>query len=94
MKSVITKFEVVEENVTLAVTPYRAEIKGKFDPRVKVERVQDLNKGGYYVVVQVPAGVVALSTMDALARRVSADARVLTNMPGRGVHVRTYRINP
>lgn len=94
MKSVITKFEVVEENVSLAVTPYRVEIKGKYDPRVKVERVQDLIKGGYLVMVQAPAGLLALSTMDALARRVDPGARAVSNLPGKSVHLRGYRINP
>lgn len=92
MKSVITKFEVIEENVSLAVTPYRAEIQGKFDPRVKVQKVQDLKKGGYYVQVQVPKGKLALSTMDALARRVHPSARVLNDLPGVSVHVRTYTV--
>lgn len=92
MKSVITKFEVVEDNVTLAVTPYRVEVKGIRDPRLKVERVQDLKNGGYYVLVQAPAGMLALSTMDAIARRVDPKARALSNMAGKTVHVRIYSV--
>lgn len=91
-KSVITKFEVNEENVSLAKTPYHVEISGRFDPRLKVERVQDLLKGGYYVYIQAPAGVLAVSTLDAVARRVDPKARALSNMPGKTLHLRVYRI--
>jgi hypothetical protein len=95
-KSVITKFEVNEEISGLEVTRYDVEIRGAKVHGLKVERVQDLHVGGYRITVEAPDGVLPLSTMDALARRVDASATVRVNGklsgPGFVRHHRSYGI--
>ena len=94
MKSVITKFEVLTDEVTLDRTPYAVEIRGQAMPSVKVVRVQNLTVGGYTIYVEVPKvngrPILAVSTMDALARRVSPVATVYGGNKGGEVLRRVY----
>lgn len=96
MKSVITKFEVNEEVSGLGTTRYDVEIKGKPVHGLKVERVQDLNLGGYRINVEAPVEALAVSTMDALARRVDSRSKVRVNGrlsgPGFVRHFRSYGV--
>lgn len=94
MKSVITKFEVIADEVTLEQTRYVVEIKGQAMPLVKVTKVQDLVHGGYTIRVEVPKvdgrAILADSTMDALARRVDPNAKVYGGNKRGMVKVRVY----
>lgn len=94
MKSVITGFEVITEEVTLERTPYAVEIRGEAMPAVKVTKVQNLTMGGYTIWVEVPKvdgrPILAVSTMDALARRVKPDARAYGGNKGGAVLRRVY----
>ena len=94
MKSVITKFEVLADEVTLDRTPYAVEVKGQAMPSVKVVRVQNLTMGGYTIWVEVPKvdgrPILAVSTMDALARRVAPGAKVYGGNKGGAVLRRVY----
>jgi len=89
MKSVITRLEADNENMTLGSTPYVLELKDKPEPRVKVRKVQDLNKGGFEVQIEAPADI-AVSTLDAIARRLIPQARVKVAGKNHATIIRYY----
>lgn len=77
MKSVITKLEVSERWID--TVKYDLEIHGAPVPNVIVEKRTDMENGFESVLIQVPIvdgkPVLAVSTMDAIARRVMPSAR-------------------
>ena len=76
------------DNMTLGVTPIKVELKGAPEPRVKVEKLQDLTRGGYSVKITAPLDV-AVSTLDAIARRVLPGSKV--TVAGKGpARIRHY----
>jgi hypothetical protein len=89
MKSVITALVPDLDNMLLGITPFKLELKGKPEPRVRVEKIQDMENGGFTVRIVAPADV-ALSTLDAIARRVVPDARVYAGNKGGPTKVRLY----
>lgn len=87
--SVITSLAPNTEDATFGRTPYRLEIKGAPAHGVRVTELLDPNTGKRTVEVIVPApeGVpaLALSTMDAVARRILDGARVALKSQGTAV---------
>lgn len=92
MKSVITKFEIDPEMVLLGSTRYVVEIRGEVVPNLVVEKNLNTENGHVTVRVQVPRGTVAVSTMDALARRVDPTARAYAGNKGGASQVRLYAV--
>lgn len=98
MKSVITKFEAKESERVIdkgfVRTPYALEVRGAAVPNALVYSLLDMDTGALTVTVQVPKEggkpVLALSTMDALARRVKPDARAYAGNKGGAAVVRRY----
>jgi hypothetical protein len=97
MKSVITKLEA---NLTERVmergfvrTPYTLEVRGAKVPNALVHEVLDMETGAIRITVQSPLvdgkPVLALSTMDAIARRVKPGVKAYVSQ-GRMVLVRRY----
>lgn len=84
--SVITKLEANTEDATLGRTPYRLEIKGAPAYGVRVTELMDPNTGQKTVELVVPAPdgspALPLPTMDAVARRIKAGARVVAKANG------------
>lgn len=90
MAKVITAVIKDTDNIGLNTVPFIAIIGGKRSNRVKIERKAD--NGAVTIVIQTPAADgLALSTLDALARRVEPQRtiRVLSNVKGH-LHIRTY----
>jgi hypothetical protein len=85
---VVTGIREDLDNMTLGVTPIKVELKGKPAPFVKVEKIQDLTRGGYSVKITAPLEV-AVSTLDAIARNVLPGAKV--TLAGKGpARIRHY----
>jgi hypothetical protein len=85
---VVTALTPDTDNMTLGVTPFKVELKGKPAPHVKAEKVQDLQKGGFSVKITAPLEV-PVSTLDAIARGLKAGARVV--LAGKGpARIRHY----
>lgn len=85
---VVTALVEDTDNLLVGMTPIKVELKGKPAPHVKVEKIQDLNKGGFSVKVVAPL-TVAVSTLDAIARRVIPGATV--TLAGKGAaRIRHY----
>lgn len=85
---VVTALIPDTDNLLVGVTPFKVELKGQPAPYVKVEKVQDLNKGGFTVKITAPLKV-AVSTLDAIARNVIPGAKV--TVAGKGpARIRHY----
>lgn len=97
MKSVITSLEPNREEMLLGFTPYRLEIKGEPEPRVKVTEIRDIETGKATVriVAMAAAGtpVQALSTLDAIARKILPGARVTARLHGSAAFSRFYAVD-
>jgi hypothetical protein len=78
---VVTALTEDLDNLLMGVTPFKVELKGKPAPHVKVEKLQDLNRGGFSVKITAPLEV-AVSTLDAIARRVIPEAKVTVSGKG------------
>jgi hypothetical protein len=94
MKSVITALEPNRDEMLLGFTPYRLEIKGEPETRVKVTEIRDITTGKATVriVAMAAAGtpVQAVSTLDAIARRILPNARVTARLHGSAAFSRFY----
>lgn len=94
--SVITLLEPNTDEMLLGQTPYKLEIKGAPEPRVKVTELMDLNTGTKTVriIARASQGVpaLALSTMDAIARRILPNARVKASGKGHSGMHREYAV--
>ncbi|UDL16712.1 hypothetical protein SEA_ATUIN_319 [Arthrobacter phage Atuin] len=84
----ITAIRENTEDATLGVLPYEIEIRGQFEPSVKVVRTMDLETGSMSVSVQTPVAdgkpLLSLSAMDQVARRILPGARVLMSSKAHG----------
>jgi len=91
---VITNLVVDTDAMTLGVWPFKVELKGKPEPRLKVRKLQDLSTGELTVSIEAPVvdgkPIVAVSTMDTIARRVLDGARVYAGNKGGTVRYRRY----
>lgn len=85
---VVTALIEDRDNMTLGELPIKVELKGQPAPLVKVVKLQDLNKGGFTVKITAPLDV-AVSTLDAIARRVIPNSKV--TLAGKGpARIRHY----
>ena len=89
--SVITNLVPDYDEMLLGATPYKLEIKGEPEPRVRVTELMDLETGTKTVriIAKASEGVpaLALSTLDAIARRILPNARVKATGKGTaGMH--------
>lgn len=96
--SVITALVPDTENMTMGVTPFKLEIKGSPEPRVKATKFID-TETGKVTKIRITAlaadGVPAqpLSTLDAVARRLLPNARVTAANKGRAQFYREYAVS-
>lgn len=94
MKSVITRFEENTSEQMLGKMPYIVEVRGQRVPNLRVEKLTDIESGAVTVLVEVPKSdgraILAVSTMDALARRVKPDARAYAGNKHGAVARRMY----
>lgn len=94
MKSVITKLEARTEDQTYGRIPYDVEIKGERPANVVVAKLPKLSAEAQTLVeITTPVGSLALSTMDAIARRILPDARHLVTYAGASARRRVYASN-
>lgn len=94
MKSVITKLEARTEDQTYGRIPYDVEIKGAKPANVVVALLPKLSPETQKLVeITAPAGQLANSTSDAIARRIMPDARVLETYVGKSAQRRVYASN-
>lgn len=98
MKSVITKLEARTEDQTYGRIPYDVEIKGEAPANVVVAKLPKLSAATQTLVeITTPlvggSPLLALSTMDAIARRILPDAKVLTSYSGASARRRVYASN-
>lgn len=94
MKSVITKLVARTEDQTYGRIPYDLEIKGSKPANVTVAKLPKINETGQTLVeITTPEGALALSTMDAIARRILPDARHLITYNGKAARRRVYATN-
>lgn len=96
--SVITALAPITEDATWTETPYALEIKGQPERRVTVKRILDADTGKRVVRIATlaPSGipVVALPTLDQIARRIIPGARVQPNtVKGTATLIREYAAN-
>lgn len=84
------------EEASLNLTPYTVTVAGKPEPRVQAVRVVSALTGAVTIQLTVPvidgSPLLALSTMDATARRISPTARVAHNRKGSRLHIREYAV--
>lgn len=97
-KSVITKLEARTEDQTYGRIPYDVEIKGTVPANVTVAKLPKLSSAGQTLVeITTPlvdgGTLLALSTMDAIARRILPEARHLTTYAGSSARRRVYASN-
>ena len=94
--SVITNLTEDFDSMLMGVTPFKLELKGLPEPRVKVERRQDLNTGKFSVRITSPVvdgkPVVAFPTLDQVARRILDGARVAVYGKNAGAVIREYTV--
>lgn len=92
--SVITGLTQNIDETVLGFMPFDVELRGKREPRVKVHKLQDYKTGALSVRIDVVAAsgkpVVALSTLDAIARRVLDGAKIEKTVKGALKHIRHY----
>jgi hypothetical protein len=89
MKSVITALVPDNNNLLVGVTPFKLELKGKPEPRVRIEKIQDMQDGSFTVRIVAPSDM-SLSTLDAVARRLLPNARVYAGSKLGPTKVRLY----
>lgn len=84
------------DNASLNLMPYRVTVAGKPEPRVKAVRKVSALTGEIRIELTVPvidgSPLLALSTMDATARRISPTARVSRTRKGSRMHIREYAV--
>lgn len=94
--SVITALVPNVEAMLVGIQPYRLELKGLPEPRVKVERLQDQNNGRFSVRITAPVEdgkpVVPFPTLDQVARRILDGARVTVYGKNKGAVIREYAV--
>lgn len=82
------------DDASVNVMPYRVTVAGKPEPRVKALRTVNSNTGEITVSLTVPvidgSPLLALSTLDATARRINPNARVSRSGKGSRVLIREY----
>jgi hypothetical protein len=93
--SVITALVEDVQNMTLGVTPFKLEIKGQPEERVKITKFVDINTGKVSkvrVTALAADGKPAqpISTLDAAARRVLPNARITVRNHGTAQFYREY----
>jgi hypothetical protein len=98
MKSVITKLEARNEDQTYGRIPYDVEIKGERPANVvvaKLPKISDATQTLVEITTPLVGGSTALavSTMDAIARRILPDARHIVTYPGESARRRVYASN-
>lgn len=94
MKSVITKLEARTEDQTYGRIPYDVEIKGAKPANVVVAKLPKLSDVTETLVeITAPTGTLALSTMDAIARRILPEAKVRVTYDGTSARRRVYASN-
>lgn len=84
------------DEASVNAMPYKVTVAGKPEPRVKAIRKVSALTGEIRIELTVPvidgSPLLALSTMDATARRISPTARVSRNRKGSRLHVREYSV--
>lgn len=84
------------EEASLNLMPFKVTVAGKPEPRVKAVRKVSALTGEIRIELTVPvidgSPLLALSTMDATARRISPTARVSHNRKGSRLHIREYAV--
>lgn len=94
--SVITALAPVTEDAEWGMTPYMLELKGKREQRVTVKELLDTDTGKRVVRIAAlaPSGipVVALPTLDQIARRIIPGARVQSSIKGAANMIRDYAL--
>lgn len=84
------------DNAGINNTPFKVIVGGKPEPRVKAVRMVSPLTGDITIRLTVPVidGVplLALSTMDATARRIAPTARVDGYRKGSRLHIREYAV--
>lgn len=96
MSSKQTSVIADRDNAGVNNTPFKVIVGGKPEPRVQAVRVVSALTGAVTIQLTVPvidgSPLLALSTMDATARRISPTARVSRNRKGSRLHVREYSV--
>lgn len=91
-----TAVVVDRDNAGINITPYRVTVAGKPEDRVKAVRKVSALTGEILIELTVPvidgSPLLALSTMDATARRISPTARVSHTRKGSRMHIREYAV--
>lgn len=94
MSSKQTAVTADRDNASVNLMPYRVTVAGKPEPRVKAIRSVSPLTGEITVSLTVPvidgSPLLALSTLDATARRINPAARVKSYGRGSRVLVREY----
>lgn len=84
------------EEASVNLMPYRVTVAGKPEPRVQALRKVSALTGEIRIELTVPvidgSPLLALSTMDATARRISPTARVDGYRKGSRLHIREYAV--
>jgi hypothetical protein len=92
--SVITRLEPDFDSMLVGLTPFKLELKGVPETRVKVEKIQDQNNGAYKVRITSPVidgkPLVPFPTLDQVARRLIDGARVAVYGKNGGALIREY----
>jgi hypothetical protein len=92
--SVITRLEADFDAMLVGLTPFKLELKGVPETRIKVEKIQDQNNGKYSVRITAPIvdgkPVVPFPTLDQVARRIIDGAKVAVYGKNSGALIRTY----
>lgn len=84
------------DNASVNLMPYRVTVAGQPEPRVKAVRVTSPASRKVTIELTVPvidgSPLLALSTMDATARRIAPTARVTNHRKGSRLHIREYAV--
>lgn len=84
------------DEASVNLMPYNVSVAGNPEPRVKAVRMVSPLTGDVTIRLTVPVidgtPLLALSTMDATARRIAPSARVSKYGKGSRVHVREYAV--
>lgn len=96
MSSKQTSVIADRDNAGINAMPYKVAVAGKPEPRVQAVRVVSALTGAVTIQLTVPvvdgSPLLALSTMDATARRISPTARVAGYRKGSRLHIREYAV--
>lgn len=94
MSSKQTAVVADRDNAGVNKMPYRVTVAGQPEPRVKALRTVNSNTGEITVSLMVPvidgSPLLALSTLDATARRINPNARVSRSSKGPRILFREY----